>query len=173
MEILGARPVWSMSGGEMLTTTDRVDAEIARLEMYRLQLYAGLDETGYAQEIGARDTVQLIEYRYRLDHSRALRDVRLARALPKYRTVSNALPAVDPGDPGDPGEVPVVRLRPAQAEAIVSELERVPDTVPVEHLEVAEQELARLALHLCPADLRKAARSARDILDTDGPEPAE
>ena len=66
-----------------------------------------------------------------------------------------------------------VVLRPAQAEAIVSALERVPDTVPVEDLDVAERELVGLARHLSPAELRKAGQRVRDVLDTDGPEPDE
>ncbi|TCC28354.1 HNH endonuclease, partial [Kribbella sindirgiensis] len=49
----------------------------------------------------------------------------------------------------------------------------VPTTVPVADLDFAEQELVRLARHLAPADLRKAAEQSRDILDTDGPEPDE
>ncbi len=108
---------------------------------------------------------------YRLDHSRAYRDVRLSRALPKYAAVVAALP--DPGLVVEDGVIPEVLLRPAQAEAIVTALEKVPTTVPVDDLEFAEQELVRLARHLAPADLRKAAEQSRDILDTDGPEPEE
>ncbi|HWD82304.1 MAG TPA: DUF222 domain-containing protein, partial [Kribbella sp.] len=85
-------------------------------------------------------------------------DVQLARALPKYPVISAHLAEV--------------KLRPAQAEAIVLELEKTPSTVPVADLEVAERELARLT-HLPPTELRKAAIQARDILDTDGPEPEE
>ncbi|MFF0338292.1 DUF222 domain-containing protein [Kribbella sp. NPDC004875] len=180
METLGERPVWSMSGSEMLDTIDQLDAELARLETYRLQVISGLDAVGYAREIGAQDTVQLLEYRYLLDHVRARRDVRLALALPKYPTVTEALPAVDPfdsrdpdTDPADDSRGPAPRLRTAQAEAIVSALEQVPPTVPVEDLNVVERELVGLARHLCPAELRKAGQRARDILDTDGPEPEE
>ncbi|MGW7682346.1 DUF222 domain-containing protein [Kribbella sp. NPDC054772] len=191
METLGERPVWSMSGSEMLDTIDQLDAELARLETYRLQVIAGLDAVGYAKEIGAQDTTQLLEYRFLLDHVRARRDVRLALALPKYPAVANALPTVDSRDPGadspgsgadpavdsgdsvDSRDEDVPRLRPAQAEAIVSALEQVPSTVPVEDLEVVERELVGLARHLCPAELRKAGQRARDILDTDGPEPEE
>ncbi len=64
-------------------------------------------------------------------------------------------------------------LRPAQAEAIVTALEKVPDTVAVEDLDVAERELVGLARHLSPAELRKAGQRVRDVLDTDGPEPDE
>ncbi|MEU4197054.1 DUF222 domain-containing protein [Kribbella sp. NPDC026611] len=166
MESLGERAVWSMGGSELLATLDTVEAELARLETYRLQLIAGLDEVGHAGEIGAHDTEQLLEYRYRLDRARARRDVRLAQALPKYSAVSAALP-----DPADSGAAVV--LRPAQAEVIVTALEKVPVTVAVEDVNVAERELVGLARHLSPAELRRAGERVRDLLDTDGPEPEE
>ncbi|TCC42850.1 DUF222 domain-containing protein [Kribbella capetownensis] len=249
MELLGERPIWSMSGSEMLTTLDHLEADLARRQTYRLQLIAALDTTGHAADLGAHDTAQLLAFRYRLDRSTAYRDVRLARALPKYPTVTTALtdpvdtrvPAADP-DPAGKAEgdstVPITEsgtdpdradadhtgadhadadradadhadadhadadhadadhtgagvgegerdgdrrgegaaawlLRPAQAEAIVSALERVPTTVPVEDLEVAEQQLVNLARHLTPSELRKAGKQIRDLLDTDGPEPDE
>ncbi|TCC31260.1 HNH endonuclease [Kribbella sindirgiensis] len=164
------RPPELMSDAELAHALDQADADLARIETRRLRLIAAMDNSGYAERVGARDTVQYIEFRYRLDHSRAYRDVRLARALPKYAAVVAALP--DP-ELAEDGEVPVVVLRPAQAEAIVTALEKVPTTVPVADLEFAEQELVRLARHLAPADLRKAAEQSRDILDTDGPEPDE
>ncbi|MDX2969717.1 HNH endonuclease signature motif containing protein [Kribbella solani] len=163
MEMFGARPPELMSADELVHALDQADAELARLQTHRLKLIAALDKTGHAEQVGARDTVQFIQYRYRLDHYRARRDVQLARALPKYAAVIAALP-VD-------ASAPVV-LRPAQAEAIVLELEKALRTVPVADLECAERELARLT-HLSPLDLRKAAVLARDILDTDGPEPEE
>ena len=52
-------------------------------------------------------------------------------------------------------------------------LEKVPATVPVEDLAVAEEQLVGLARHLSPAELRKAGQRVRDLLDTDGPEPDE
>ncbi|MFI6829945.1 DUF222 domain-containing protein [Kribbella sp. NPDC050241] len=172
MELLDERPIWSMSGSEMLSALDAVDAELAQRQTYRLQLIAALDDIGHAHDIGAHDTVQLLAFRYRLDRPVAHRDVRLARALPRYRTVSaaltdDAIPATSDLDNG--GQV----LHPAQAEAIVSALERVPATVPVEDVEVAEQQLVNLARHLTPGELRKAGKQVRDLLDTDGPEPDE
>ncbi len=109
MELLGERPVWSMSGGEMLSALDQVDVVAAQLEAYRLQLVAGVEDIGYAQELGARDTVELLAFRYRMDRPQAYRDVRLARALPRYGAVSTALtdgitpPDSEPADaePGD------------------------------------------------------------------------
>ena len=64
-------------------------------------------------------------------------------------------------------------MSPAQAAAIVAGLEAVPDTVPVEDLAVAEQQLVGLGRHFSPSELRKAARRARDLLDADGPAPEE
>ncbi|WP_406047943.1 DUF222 domain-containing protein [Kribbella sp. NBC_00889] len=211
MELLGERPVWSMSGAERLATLDALHAELARLETYRLHVISGLDDIGYAQEIGAHHTTQLLAFRYRIDRPEARRDVRLALALSKYAEVEAALPApdhpvdpdqsVDPGQsvdgsqPGDPTrpDAPTqadepglhddetddrnratnVYLRPAQADAIVSALERVPSTVPAEDIAVAEQQLVNLARHLSPGELRKAGQRIRDVLDTDGPEPDE
>src|SRR6266496_2782734 len=90
MELLGERPVWSMSGSEMA---------------------AGLDHIGYADQIGAHDTARFLEFRYRLNGVDARRDVRLARALPKYPTVSEALAQHDidddddaTDDAGEPGD---------------------------------------------------------------------
>src|SRR3954452_18674560 len=179
MELLGERPTWSMSGSEMLSTLDQLAAELARLETYRLHLIASLDTIGHAQEIGAHDTAQLIEFRYRLDRARARRDVRLATALAKYNAVAAALPAPDHAVDPDPQPETVASdaagtfLRPAQAEVIVSALEQVPLAVPVEDLAVAERELVGLAQHLSPAELRRAGQRVRDVLDTDGPEPEE
>ncbi|MGY4765544.1 DUF222 domain-containing protein [Kribbella sp. CWNU-51] len=211
MELLGERPVWSMSGSEKLAALDALEADLARRQTYRLHLIASLDHDGYAQEIGAHDTTQLLAFRYRLDRPQARRDVRLAQTLPKYAAVSAALPTPyraahtpdtptdNPDDPDQPdqpdqpdeadeadqadqaGEPDAAGgagaaegfLRPAQAEAIVTALEKVPDTVPVEDLDVAERELLALARHLSPAELRKAGQRVRDILDTDGPEPDE
>ncbi|WP_410792740.1 DUF222 domain-containing protein [Kribbella sp. C-35] len=179
------KPPELMSDAELAHALDQCDADLARVETRRLRIVAAMDKSGYAERVGARDVVQYMEYRYRLDHSRAFRDVRLSRALPKYPAVAAALPGfVDAGEASelesdpDSGELlddsrPEVLLRPAQAEAIVTALEKVPTTVPVADVEFAEQELVRLARHLAPTDLRKAADQSRDILDTDGPEPEE
>ena len=165
------KPPELMSDAELAHALDQCDADQARTETRRLRLVAAMDKSGYAERVGARDMVQYLEFRYRLDRSRAYRDVKLSRALPKYAAVTAALP--DPDSAVEDGEIPEVLLRPAQAEAIVFGLEKVPTTVPVEDLEFAEQELVRQARYLSPADLRAAAEQSRDILDTDGPEPEE
>ncbi|WP_344113085.1 HNH endonuclease signature motif containing protein [Kribbella alba] len=70
------------------------------------------------------------------------------------------------------GDVPVL-LHLAQARAIVSALEKVPTTVPVEDVVAAEEQMVRAARHLPPGDLRDLGRQILELLDTDGPEPAE
>ncbi|MGW6200063.1 DUF222 domain-containing protein [Kribbella sp. NPDC055110] len=181
MEILGERPVWSMSGGEMVSALDATCAEIARLKTYALQLTGGLETIGYAKEVGAGTTARFLTFRYRVDPIEARRDVHLANALPKYPAVAAALPDPDPdhapetaGDQaGQGGAGSGVLVHPAQAEAIVSALDKLPNTVPVEDLRVAEQEMVELARTHGPLDLRKAGVQVRNRLDTDGPEPAE
>ncbi|TCO30150.1 HNH endonuclease [Kribbella steppae] len=64
-------------------------------------------------------------------------------------------------------------MHPAQAAAIVSALDKVSDTVPVENLDAAERQLVNLARTFTPSQLRHAAHRMRNILDPDGPEPDE
>jgi hypothetical protein len=68
-----------------------------------------------------------------------------------------------------------VLLHVDQARVIVEALERIPASamVPVEDLQVAEEELVKAGRHLSPGDLRKLGSQVRDRLDTDGSEPAE
>ncbi|ONI78166.1 hypothetical protein BWI15_01395, partial [Kribbella sp. ALI-6-A] len=170
MGLCDERPIWSMSGSEMLSALDAVQAQIAHLQTYRLQLLAALDANGHAADVGARDTVQLIALRHRLDPTEVRRDLRLATALPKYPEVEAALQVTapsttDPADPADASLTPeavtpgsaVARhlvLHPGQAEAIVTALERIPTTamVPVADLQVAERAMVRAAQLLSPAE---------------------
>ena len=178
MESFDERPVWSMSGSEKLAALDQLDADFTRRKNRWLELVASIDETGYAAEIGAHDVVQLLTLRYCLERAQVARDVRLARALPRYAAVSAgltegvALPPAD-GTCGDAADAGVRLMRPEQAEAIVSAIERVRSRVPVEHLDVAETELVKLSGRLPLAELRKSAREMCELLDVDGPEPDE
>jgi hypothetical protein len=161
------RPIWSMSGSDMLSALDTVQADIARLQTYRLELLAALDANGHAAEIGARDTVQLIALRHRVDATEIRRDLRLATALPKYADVQAALTSADRTSV----------LHPGQAEAIVTALERIPTAaqVPVENLRVAEQQLVKAARTLSPATSASwANKSATDWTPTasNPPKPA-
>ncbi|TDO52754.1 HNH endonuclease [Kribbella sp. VKM Ac-2527] len=197
MERLEQRPVWSMSGSDMLAALDRIQADLNRINTHRLELLAALDANGHATEIGARNTVQLIAIRHRLDPTIVRNDLKLAKALPRYEAVNTALhtePTTDAGPDtgtgadagasasadGDVGaeggaEPGPLVLHPGQAEAIIDALERVPAAanVPVENLRVAEEQMVRAAQVLPPGELRKMGKRVRDTLDTDGPEPAE
>jgi hypothetical protein len=186
MEILGERPLWSMSDSEKLSALDAVVAEKARLETLELHLIADLDQSGYATDLGAADTARLLSKRYRIDAAEARREVRIATRLTKYAATAAALPdpSVPFADPAAAGPAPDAtggedlatagwRVHPAQAEAIVSVLAQVPSTVAVEHIDFAEQRLIDLAATHTPLELRRAGRKIRDILDPDGPEPDE
>jgi hypothetical protein len=177
-----------MSGKESLATLDVVHAEIARLQTYSLEVMVRLDDTGYAKEIGAHDTARLISTRHRRNLGAVRRDLALAKALPKYAAVTEALPdphapagpdptiqyADDAAAPSDGTVLPVV-LHPDQAQAIVAALEAVPAAamVPVEDLRVAEEQMVQAGRHLPPWELTRLGRQVRNLLDTDGPEPAE
>ncbi|WP_371405388.1 HNH endonuclease [Kribbella sp. NBC_00662] len=192
MEVLGERPVWSMSDSEKLSALDAVVAEKARLETLELHLIAAIDQSGYATDLGAGDTARLLTHRYRTDATEARRQVRIATDLPKYSATTAALPdpstpfagpaTAHPAEVDDPNEAvddvrdggtPGWRVSPAQAAAIVSVLNQVPATVPAEDLEFAEHQLIGLAATHTPTELRRAGRKIRDILDPDGPEPDE
>ena len=200
MELLDERPVWSMSGAEMLAGLDELHVLATRVEFRRLELLAGLHANGYAKEVGARDTAHLISIRHRLDPVDVRRDLKLATALPKYPAVQAALtdgfqfdeivsdkdpdvPGADDTDAvGDATGTPVgaaanaagrVVLNPGQAHAIVSALEKVPASamVPAENLQVAEEEMVKAAAVFSPRDLRQLGSEVRGRLDTDGPAP--
>ncbi|MEV6413244.1 DUF222 domain-containing protein [Kribbella sp. NPDC051718] len=164
------RAVVTMSGSELLSASDAVEEAIEKLLARRNQILQRVDEIGYAKELGAHDTVRLIEKRYRLDPVEARRRVRLALALPKYPTVAAALPA-----PGTVIADDAVVLSSAQADAIVSALEKLPKraNVPVEELDAAAGQMVEAARHMNPGDLRRMGEQVRNILDTDGPEPRE
>ncbi|HZX09025.1 DUF222 domain-containing protein, partial [Kribbella sp.] len=169
MDVLDGRSVVALGNHELMPALDALDAEIIRLQVLRLQLITRIEETGHAQDLGARDTVELLALRHRRDRSEAWRDVRLARALPKYTTVAAALTNGIHTDTG-PAVLP---MQPAHAAAIITELERIRTRVPVEDLDVAEEQLVGLAAHLSPKELRSAAKQLCNLLDSDGPEPEE
>ncbi|WP_405060089.1 HNH endonuclease [Kribbella sp. NBC_01505] len=177
MEILAMPPVYTQSGSELLSTLDTLMATAALVETLKLQTMARLDEIGTAQELGARDTTELVSQRYRLVPADVRKDLTFAKNLPKYSAVADALP--DPADPSksaaseSAGSAVLAVLAPDSAKVIVSTLEKAPSTVPVEVLDVAEREMIRAAEHTNTRELTKFGRDVLARLDTDGPEPAE
>ena len=60
-----------------------------------------------------------------------------------------------------------------QAAAIITALNKVPNTVPVEEIQFAEEKMVEAARHLSSGELNTFGKRVLDTLDTDGPEPAE
>src|SRR5437879_11636869 len=139
MDILGGRTVVAISNHEVLPALDETNAEIIRLQALRLQLIARAEKDGLAQELGARDTIELLTLRHRRDRPEAWRDVRLARALPKYQAVDAALT-----DGVESPDGTVLPIQTGHAAAIITELARVGARVPVEPVDVTAHELERL-----------------------------
>jgi uncharacterized protein DUF222/HNH endonuclease len=164
------RAVAMMSGGELLSASDVIEEAIENLMARRTEIIQRMDDIKYAQEVGAHDTARLLATRYRLDPAEARRRVRLATALPKYPAVAAALPT-----PGNSIADDAVLLSSAQADAIVSALEKLPKSanVPVEELDAAAEQMVLAARHMNPGELRKLGEQVRNILDTDGAEPRE
>ncbi len=166
MEILAMPPVYMQSGSELLTNLDTRMAAIALMKTEALQIMGRLHEMGTAQEVGARDTVELVSERYRLDPTEVRKDLTLADQLPKYPLVAAALP-----DAGDPLREGVISL--AHAKVIVETLNKAPASVPVETLAVAEEQMVNVARVSNPRELAKFGQDVLARLDTNGPEPAE
>ncbi|MFF1820242.1 hypothetical protein ACFVWG_23260 [Kribbella sp. NPDC058245] len=87
MEILAMAPVWSQSGSELLTNLDNLYAAKSLIDTYILQTTRRLDEMSTAQELGARDTVELVAQRYRLNPADVRKDLKVSGALGKYPAV--------------------------------------------------------------------------------------
>ncbi|MFB6723866.1 DUF222 domain-containing protein [Kribbella sp. NPDC056345] len=166
MEILAMPPVYTQSGSELLTALDTVHAAKALLATYELQILGRLDEMGTAQELGARDTIELVSERYRLDRAEVRKDLAFTTALRKYPLVAAAMP--DPTDPTKPSTVSL-----DLAKIIVRTLDNAPSSVSVEALAVAEEQLINVARVSNPRELTKFGQDVLARLDTDGPEPAE
>ncbi len=191
------RPAYTMSGEEALAALDALHAEITVLQTYHLEVLARLDETGHTKDVSGQPTAVFVASRHRRNRPEVHRELELATTLHKYPAVSAALPDVyappgpdpvvqytnadaDPDGSGVAGdavsvvELPVLLL-PEQAAAIVAALEAVPAAamVPVENLQAAEEQMVEAARNLSSWDLKQLGKRVRDVLDTDGPEPAE
>ncbi|MEU4395483.1 hypothetical protein [Kribbella sp. NPDC023855] len=146
METTQLLPPSRLTDSALLSTLDAVDAALSTLNTYHLQLLADLDQRGLATEHGAHDTIEFLSLRHNRNRREIRRDLKTTKALSKYSAVTAALP--DPAAPtdSDSGAVPgAARLSPAQAEAIVTTLEKAPASVPDELLRVAEEQMIEVA----------------------------
>jgi Domain of unknown function (DUF222) len=93
------RPGWALSGAEILAELDALHDAQTRLAARRLELLRYLDDVGHARDLGARDTVELLALRHRLDPQAVRRDLKTAHALTRYRVVAAQLPgSLTPAD---------------------------------------------------------------------------
>ncbi|MEV6416093.1 DUF222 domain-containing protein [Kribbella sp. NPDC051718] len=162
MEIPQLRPACLQGDDELLVTLDTVDAARNTLDTYHLELLADLESRGLATELGAKNTIELIELRHRRDARDTRHDLKFLKNLPKYQAVTAALTDGDPDG-----------LTPDLAKVIVDTLEKAPSSVPVEDLRVAEEQMIEAARYVTPSGLRDFGAKVLATLDTDGPEPAE
>ena len=188
-----------MTGEQTLAELDALHDALTRLAARRLELLAHLDGLGHAKEVGARDTVELLSLRHRLDPQTIRRDLKTATALTRYPTVAGRLPGTSTdatkGSDGidaveerrygerETGEsVSVLErrrrarvgetvLNPAQAAVITEILDRAPSWARAEDVAVAESELVIAARTLLPRDLRRLGRGVVNALDPDGAAP--
>lgn len=194
-----ARPGWSLTGEDVLAELDLLHNAQTRLTARRLELLRRLDDLGHAKEIGARDTAELISLRHRLDRQVVRRDLQTAHGLNRYRTLASRLPGAGLGDDladgaardvddaagnGQDGLVVALDARrrrairdtvlnPSQAAVIAEILDRAPTSTRAENLAVAEAELVIAARTLLPRELRRLGTGVLNVLDTDGPAPAD
>ena len=192
-----------MTGEQTLAKLDTLHDAMTRLAARRLELLRHLDDLGHARELGARDTVELMSLRHRLDPQTIRRDLRTAQALTRYETVASRLPGTTSADhitapgasgapdsaddqaAGDRGEMVSVLerrrwarvaetvLNAAQATVIADILDQAPRHAPPDDLAVAEAELVIAARTLLPRDLRRLGRGVVNALDPDGAPPAD
>ncbi|MEV6412776.1 DUF222 domain-containing protein [Kribbella sp. NPDC051718] len=163
MEISQLRPTCLQSDDELMVTLDTVVAARLQLNVLCLELVGDVESRGLATELGAKNTVELLELRHRRDAAESRSDLKFLKNLAKYGAVAAALASDE-----DP-----LRLTVELAKVIVFTLEKAPATVPAEDLAVAEEQMVEVARYLTPSGLRDFGRQVLDRLDTDGPEPAE
>ncbi|MFI5709936.1 DUF222 domain-containing protein [Kribbella sp. NPDC051620] len=164
MEIPQLRPTYLQSDDELVVTLDTVEAARRILDTYYLDVVDDVESRGLARELGAKNTIELLELRHRRDPADTRNDLTFLKNLPKYEAVVAALTVADDDPTG---------LTADHAKVIVTTLDKAPSTVPAETLRVAEEQMIQAARYLTPSGLRDFGRQVLDRLDTDGPEPAE
>lgn len=174
MEIVQLPAPCRLSDSELLATLDTVDAALSTLQTWYWQASADLDTRGLARELGAKDTTEFLSLRHRRDPGELRRDLKLAKKLPKYEAVTEALAATSTSTStsASASASAGLVLGPEHAKVIVATLDKAPPSVPADDLRVAEDQMIAAAAILTPQDLRAFGREVLARLDTDGPEPA-
>lgn len=148
-------PVELMSPGDKAAALVEVTRAANQLEALRLRLLAASDDV--ALDVGARDAGTWLAHETRSDRREQHRDLQLATALAdRWRRVGDGLAS---------GAVNL-----AQARVVAHALDQLPDDVPTEIVDRAEEQLVEYAATFGPVDLRVLGRR---ILDVVAPEVAE
>ncbi|MDX6260695.1 MAG: hypothetical protein QOH84_2383, partial [Kribbellaceae bacterium] len=88
MEIPQLRPAYLQSDSELLITLDTVVAARSQLDAYYLELVNDVESRGLATELGAKNTIELLELRHRRDPGNIRSDLKFLTNLPKYEAVT-------------------------------------------------------------------------------------
>lgn len=148
-------PVELMSSADKAAALLEVSRAASQLEALRLRLMAASDDV--ALDAGARDAATWLAHETRADRREQHRDLQLATGLAeRWHGVRDGLAA---------GAVNL-----AQARVITRALDQLPDDVPAEIVEQAEEQLVAYTAQFGPVDLRVLGRR---ILDVVAPEVAE
>jgi hypothetical protein len=151
-------PVELMSSGDKAAALVEVTRAATQLEALRLRLLAASDDV--ALDAGARDAAAWLAHETRADRREQHRDLQLATALAeRWHRVGDGL------------ATGAVNL--AQARVIAYALGQLPDDVPREIVEQAEEQLVAYAAQFGPVDLRVLGRRILDVVAPDVAEAAE
>ncbi|MGL5827669.1 MAG: DUF222 domain-containing protein, partial [Nocardioides sp.] len=138
-----------MSASHRAAALLEVTAAGSRLEALRLRLIAASADV--AADDGCRDVAAWLATRTHADRTAVAHDQRLAYSLDRtWRQVARALA--------------VAAVNPAQAEAIVAGLEKLPGDLPTDVLQKAEAHLVEAAATFGPRELRILARRVLDVI---------
>jgi Domain of unknown function (DUF222) len=149
---------------EFMSTTQRrqslleITAAATQLQSLRLRLIATSGDVADAD--GARDIATWLAHHTQTDRATNARELRLARSIDRtWRQVADALTSA--------------AVNAAQAEAIVTGLEKLADDVPTDILQKAEAHLVDAAHTFGPRELRILARRVLDVVAPELGEDAE
>jgi len=132
---------------------------IRRLESLKLAVVAAADAAQVAEHTGLADTSSWVARRTHADAAAASREVRLATALSPTISGAAPRPCADALSHG--------ALSPAHARVIVAATEQLPVGLAPDQVEVVERDLIDKAARLAPDQLRRAARRALEVVETD------
>ncbi|GAA1970125.1 DUF222 domain-containing protein [Amycolatopsis minnesotensis] len=162
------RELWQLAADEKAALLREELMSLWQQESVVCRVIAELDN-GASRELGYPSTAALVAEVARTSPAAVRKLVARALALNPSRSVGGAeIPAVAPltGEAATEGAI-----SPLHVDGVVSALQAIPGTVPVEEREKTEKTLVDLARTATTAEVAEAGRRLRDTLDPDGAEP--